>query len=143
MTTTAIQNQPNLIPDQMMTDIWGLGIQTGVGSLAGLVFGIVNPIGGAIFGATFAISRIVARNITNALPIEEQSAKTTLRVASFILSTGIGIMATTYAGFAITALGALGMTFIIISTTFIIIAGGIIANALANANTQHTPEHPN
>ena len=49
MTTTAVLDQTFLGMDQTTTEILAFGVQTGVGALAGLIFGIVNPIGGGLF----------------------------------------------------------------------------------------------
>lgn len=128
MTTATIFDQPTTPAGQVITEIYHIGVSAGAGALAGLVFGIVNPVGGAIFGAAYAVTSLIGRALINCLPIEEAAAKTALHVASFILSIGIGIIATTYVGFTLTALGAIGMLFAMIPTAiFLKCTGACIA----------------
>lgn len=129
-------DQPTTPTGQIINEIYNLGISAGAGALAGLVFGIVAPAGGAIFGVTQAASNLVGRVIVNALPIQETSAKVTLRVASFILSIGIGIIATTYAGFTLTTLGSIGMIFAMLPTGIFLACTGACMSGCSNNRYQ-------
>lgn len=142
MTTTAVLDQTFLGMDRTTAEttvtILDIGVQTGVGALAGLVFGIVNPIGGAIFVATSGVARIVGVNIINALPDTAKSVKIALRIAAIILSFPLGAIAAAYAGFTMTALGAIGMTFIVLPISQLICMFAIKhAIAIENANRQY------
>ena len=133
MTTAAAFNQPTTPASRAIVNMYNIGVTAGAGALAGLVFGIINPIGGAIFGATTATAYLIGKTINNSLSPQDPGAKTALDVAAFVLSIGLGIMAATYAGFTLTALGAIGMVFaIVLVEPFVKCTGQCIANASNN-----------
>jgi hypothetical protein len=116
MTTATTLSQPTTPAAKAIMSLYQIGLGAGAGALAGLAFGIINPIGGAIFGAATITANWIGRSVTDSLPIEDAGAKTALDVAAFILSIGLGIMAVTYAGFTLTAMGAIGMVFAMMLT---------------------------
>src|SRR5690349_2763518 len=102
MTTATTLHLPTFLTatdEFLMSEIGKIAIQTVAGAVAGYVLGIVSPIGGAIFGAVYSTSRLVGKMVINALPIQNEEAKTALRIVAFVFSLGLGVSATAFVGF--------------------------------------------
>jgi hypothetical protein len=101
--------------------IYEIGVTTAAGALAGHVFGIINPVGGAVFGASCALTWTLADAISDkvfAVPapgshsefiMNRTALKTAAWFVSLAVSIGVGIFAATTAGFPLTVLGGVGM----------------------------------
>jgi hypothetical protein len=102
---------------QIFNSLYEIGLSTGAGALAGYVFGIINPIGGAVFGASSALTSTIALAIADKLGMDNTAFKIAAWVTTFIVSVGVGIFAATAAGFPLTVLGSVGMIFAMFVTT--------------------------
>ncbi|MCX6989615.1 MAG: hypothetical protein NTX49_00895 [Chlamydiae bacterium] len=80
-----------------------INANAGLGYIAGSVFTIINPIGGAVFGATFALTNMVADGILGAVGCNSNTA---LKIAKFVIAGALSAVAATFAvaavGFPIT-----------------------------------------
>ena len=88
MTAATTLSQPTTPAGKAIMNLYHIGLAAGAGALAGLAFGIINPIGGAIFGAAATTANWIGRTVADSLPIEDAGAKTALEVAAFIISLG-------------------------------------------------------
>jgi hypothetical protein len=130
-----------------------IGANASLGYIAGSVFTIINPIGGAIFGATYALTSVVADGILGAVGCNNNTA---LKIAKFVISGVLGAVAATFTvaavGFPITFAAAAmligGMTLVSLAIQLIfkcfkctcctttLIGVGVGAAAIAIARNQ-------
>ena len=92
-----------------------ISANAGLGYMAGSVFTIINPIGGAVFGATFALTNMVADGILGAVGCNNNTA---LEIAKFVIAGALSAVAAT---FAVAALG-----FPITFTAAAMLVGGMV-----------------
>lgn len=132
MTTSATLHLPTIMtaPDEIISaGIGRIAFHAAAGAVAGLAFGLINPIGGAIFGAAVAASGMLGRAVIDSLSIQEEGVKTALRITLFIISIKLGIAATALIGFTMSTFGAIGM---VLSMTVITV---LTQHVCANANS--------
>jgi|GEM_PF-2877126 len=91
-----------------------IGANASVGYIAGSVFTIINPIGGAIFGATYFLTNLLTDVILGSAGCNNNTA---LKIAKFVISGVLGAVAAT---FTVAALG-----FPITFTAAAMLAGGM------------------
>ncbi len=96
--------------------IYEIGVTTGAGALAGYLFSIINPVGGAVFGATYAFTNIIANTVADKV-LPNAALKVVACVASFFASVAVGIFAATTIGFPLTVLGSVGMLVAMVVTS--------------------------
>jgi hypothetical protein len=122
---------------QIFNSMYEIGINAGSGALAGWVFGIINPIGGAVFGASYALTHTFASEVAGKLHMDQTAFKVAAWFVSFIASVGVGMLAATVAGFPITILGAVGMILAMLVTSIalrmVISGAGCLSSCLAGA----------
>ena len=138
MTSTAISsshvNQPPSCADQILNGLYQIGVSTLSGALAGYLFTIIDPVGGAIFGATSALTGVFANALAERFGMDQTASKIILWSVSFMVSIAAAVLVTTAAGFPLTVLGALGMTCAMIGTSILVRIG---INCFANIPGQH------
>lgn len=89
-------------------NLLSIPISTGTSALAGRMFGIISPVGGAIFGAASAITHTLTGLI---LPETDENTSIAIRIAKIAIQTfsalAAGVAVTTAFGYPITALAAI------------------------------------
>jgi len=114
--------------------IYEIGISAGAGALAGWVFGIIDPVGGAVFGASYALTSTIGNAIYKKLGMNQTALKIAAALASFAISAGVGIFVATTVGFPVTVLGGIGMVLVMTITSIavrIVIKGAAHLSACA------------
>ena len=110
------------------------GACAGTGYIAGSLFTIIDPVGGALFGATFALTEAVTGRIMDALGRNRNDIA--CKIAKFaipmILSTVAAIAVVAAAGFPITLGGAAALIGCMFVTA--IAVGGIIGTCVLVAS---------
>jgi hypothetical protein len=108
MTTPINRSQNTASPACLLAKVaaaraLSIGANASVGYIAGSVFTIINPIGGAIFGATYFLTNLVTDVILGSAGSNNNTA---LKIAKFVISGVLGAVAATFAvasvGFPIT-----------------------------------------
>ncbi len=96
--------------------IYEIGVSTGAAALAGYMFSIINPVGGAVFGATYALTNIIADTVADKV-LPNATLKVVAYAVSFFASVAAGIFAATTMGFPLTVIGSVGMLLAMIVTS--------------------------
>jgi len=126
MATTSSTHQTPSTGAQIFKAIYEIGFSSAAGALAGYLFNIINPMGGAVFGASMSLSRHVTSALAERFCMDQTALKVTAYLVSFIASIAVGVFSTTAAGFPLTTLGAVGMVLaMVVSNCFLgVMLGG-------------------
>ncbi len=116
-TTSASQLEQPSAASQILQGVYEVGVSAGAGALAGYMFSLINPVGGAVFGASMALTRLIGNALADKFLMNQTAMKITAWALSLIAGVGPGFLAATTLGFAITAWGAIGLTLAMIITS--------------------------
>jgi len=101
--------QPSTTADSIVLRTYSVGITTASGALAGHLWKIIDPVGGAIFGASYGIAHQLSGLLIEHLGLQTSAAKTAAFVIAFIASISAGFFAAGAAGFSIAVGSAIWM----------------------------------
>lgn len=118
-TSTSQLQEPSLA-SKILEGVYEVSVSAGAGALAGYLFTIINPVGGAIFGATMDLTRLIGDALADKFLMDQTSLKIAAYVVSLIVAAGAGFLVTTALGFPITVLGTIGMVITMAITSFAI-----------------------
>jgi hypothetical protein len=87
---------------QILDGVSTIGMSAGAGALAGYLFSIVNPVGGAVFGGTSALISLVGNKIAQRVGVNSFALRVALYAVAFFASIAVSAIATTALGFPLT-----------------------------------------
>jgi hypothetical protein len=120
MTTTSSTHPTQSPGSQLFNTIYEVGFSAAAGALAGYLFYIINPVGGAVFGAAMSLTGHIGAAVVDRLCIDQTALKVAFYAVSFIASVAVGFFATTAAGFPLTVLGSVGMVLTMVITNCVL-----------------------
>lgn len=116
-TISASRSEQPSVASQILQGVYEVTVSAGAGALAGYMFTLINPVGGAVFGASMALTRLLGNTLADKFLMDQTAMKITAWTLSLIAGVGAGFLAATTLGFAITAWGAIGLTLAMIITS--------------------------
>lgn len=116
-TTTISRAEPPSAAAQIVQGAYEVAVSAGAGALAGYMFTLINPVGGAVFGTTMALTRLIGSALADKFLMNQTAMKIMAWTLSLLAGVGAGFLAATGLGFAMTVSGAIGMTFAMILTS--------------------------
>jgi hypothetical protein len=120
----AAANFPSAIPSQEVANLLMIPVSAGAGALAGRIFGLISPAGGAIFGASSGAASLITGLLVNQSDQKTSAAAKIVKVAiQLFASIATGIAVTTALGHPIAALTALKLHL----ASGLVVSGGVVA----------------